>query len=252
MTETNTSTKNIGLRGVKVADTRMAAMSTARGASLIYRGFRIEELAENSTFEETANLLLHDRLPNGESLIVQEGPRRGADRSRLRAGSAPAAAESVCAHGCPAGVDPAARHGRPRPRRRFPGGEPSEGRPGHLRVPAVIAAWHRIRNGQDVLPPDGSLSATGNFLWQLRGRNRRGRWRRHLIRPHPARDHSFNASTFACREVVSNRRTCTPAWRPASARCRAACTAARNAQVMKMLEARRTSQMSGLGAEAAR
>ena len=66
MAET-TNMKNIGLRGVKVADTRISDVNGTEGI-LIYRGYRIEALAENSTFEETAYLLLHDALPTKEQL----------------------------------------------------------------------------------------------------------------------------------------------------------------------------------------
>jgi citrate synthase len=67
-----------------------------------------------------------------------------------------------------------------------------------------VAAWHRIRSGRDPLPPDNSLPHAANFLWQLHG-----------VKPDPEMasdldvclllhaDHTFNASTFACREVVS-------------------------------------------------
>ena len=54
--------KNIGLRGVTVADTKVSYIDGKNGI-LIYRGYRIDELAEHSTFEETAYLLLHDALP---------------------------------------------------------------------------------------------------------------------------------------------------------------------------------------------
>src|SRR5512141_1933368 len=61
------STKNIGLRGVKVADTKISHVDGENGI-LIYRGYRIEDLARNSTFEETAYLLLHDALPSPSQL----------------------------------------------------------------------------------------------------------------------------------------------------------------------------------------
>ncbi len=61
------TTKNIGLRGVKVADTKISHVDGENGI-LIYRGYRIEDLAKNSTFEETAYLLLHDRLPGASQL----------------------------------------------------------------------------------------------------------------------------------------------------------------------------------------
>ena len=55
-------TKNTGLRGIPVADTRISNINGKLG-KLIYRGYDIEDLAEKSTFEETAYLLLHDHLP---------------------------------------------------------------------------------------------------------------------------------------------------------------------------------------------
>ena len=54
--------KNIGLRGVAVADTKISYIDGENGV-LIYRGYRIEELAEESTFVETAFLLLNGYLP---------------------------------------------------------------------------------------------------------------------------------------------------------------------------------------------
>ena len=69
--------KNIGLRGVTVADTKISHVDGENGI-LIYRGYRIEELARQSTFEETAYLLHHDELPTEKELrefgkSLQEG-----------------------------------------------------------------------------------------------------------------------------------------------------------------------------------
>jgi citrate synthase len=73
-------------------------------------------------------------------------------------------------------------------------------------LPVLTAAWHRIRNGLEPLPSDDTLPHAANFLWQLQGK-----------KPDPDlahdldvclvlhADHTFNASTFACREVVSTR-----------------------------------------------
>jgi len=73
-------------------------------------------------------------------------------------------------------------------------------------MPTLVAAWHRVRNDQPVLDPDPDLDHAGNFLWMLQGK-----------KPDPATakdldiclilhaDHTFNASTFAAREVVSTR-----------------------------------------------
>jgi citrate synthase len=68
MTErTISETKNIGLRGIPVADTKISAIDGERGV-LIYRGFNVLELVRHSTFEEVAYLLLFGDLPNRDQL----------------------------------------------------------------------------------------------------------------------------------------------------------------------------------------
>jgi citrate synthase len=74
------------------------------------------------------------------------------------------------------------------------------------RIPIVVAAWHRIRQGLDPLPMDDSLAHAANFLWLLHGRKPDEETAKDLdtcLVLHA--DHTFNASTFACREVVSTR-----------------------------------------------
>ncbi len=74
------------------------------------------------------------------------------------------------------------------------------------RVPVIVAGWHRIREGREPLPPDDALSHAANFLMQLTGKQPDAEIARDLdtiLVLHA--DHSFNASTFACREVVSTR-----------------------------------------------
>ncbi|MBW2207234.1 MAG: citrate (Si)-synthase, partial [Deltaproteobacteria bacterium] len=63
--------KNIGLRGVTVADTKVSFIDGDQGI-LIYRGYRIEQLAEEAFFMEVAYMLLHEDLPNKEQLAEFE------------------------------------------------------------------------------------------------------------------------------------------------------------------------------------
>jgi citrate synthase len=62
-----TDTKNIGLRGVKVADTRISDVDGEKGI-LIYRGYNIMDLARSSTYEEVSFILLNDHLPDKKEL----------------------------------------------------------------------------------------------------------------------------------------------------------------------------------------
>ncbi|MGI0066492.1 MAG: citrate/2-methylcitrate synthase, partial [Nitrosotalea sp.] len=60
-------TKNIGLRNIEVADTKISAIDGING-KLIYRGYDVLDLVKKSTFEETSCLLLNDDLPTQEVL----------------------------------------------------------------------------------------------------------------------------------------------------------------------------------------
>ncbi len=231
------NTKNIGLRGVTIADTRISDVDGTNGI-LIYRGYRIEDLAAHSTFEETAYLLLHDALPTKEQL---ENFSRGLIEARRLPGFVIENLKQLPAQAHPMDVlqaaipllavaDPLL---------------PVETREANLskavrliaRVAAVVAAWQRIRQGLEPLPSDDALFHAANFLWQLSG-----------IKPDPetARDldtalilhadHSFNASTFACREVVSTQAHMYAGVAAGVGALSGSLHGGANAQVMKMLE----------------
>ena len=61
------NTKDIGLRGISVANTLICAVDGVKG-KLIYRGYDIDDLARFSTFEETVYLLLYKTLPTKKEL----------------------------------------------------------------------------------------------------------------------------------------------------------------------------------------
>ncbi len=62
-----TSTKSGGLAGVIAGDSSIC-LCGAEEESLLYRGYRIEDLAKHSSFEEVAWLLLRGSLPSREEL----------------------------------------------------------------------------------------------------------------------------------------------------------------------------------------
>ena len=196
--------KNIGLRGVTVADTKISHVDGQNGI-LLYRGFRIEELARDSTFVETAYLLHHDELPGKDELRkftellirARPVPRFIFDALKMfPKGSHPM---DVLQAAVPmlGMADPDL------------GGQTREANLAQAvrlisRVPVIVAGWQRIRQGSEPLPPRDTLSHAANFLWQLTGKEPDEEIARDLdvvLLIHA--DHSFNASTFACREVVS-------------------------------------------------
>lgn len=198
--------KNTGLRGVTVADTKISFIDGVKGI-LIYRGYRIEQLAEQSTFMEVAHLLLNGALPNREQLESFEreivGYRGIPDFvfESFRKWPREADPMDVIQAVVPllGTMDPDlnldTREANTRMAMRL-----------IARLPVVVAGWHRIRNGLDPLPSDDNLSHAANFLWQLLGAKPDPEIARDLdvcLVLHA--DHTFNASTFACREVVSTK-----------------------------------------------
>ena len=238
MAETNNSVKNIGLRGVKVADTRISHVDGTNGI-LVYRGFRIEALAEHSSYEETAYLLHYDELPKAPALqeftqqLIAGREMPGFVFDTLRRMPATANPMDVLQAAVPllAAADPElADDSR----------EANERKAVRLiaRVAGVVAGWHRIRNGKETVAPDASLSHAANFLWQMTG-----------VRPDDDiatdldtclvlhADHSFNASTFACRAVVSTQAHMYAAVAAGVGALSGAPHGGANTAVMRMLEA---------------
>ena len=198
--------KNIGLRGVTVADTKVSYIDGDNGI-LMYRGYRIEDLARDTTFAEIAYLLLYGNLPGKQELAQFEQKlvesRKVPDFIFESFKKWPKEADPMdvlqAAVPMMAMVDPDLH---------------DESREANIRMairliarlPMVVAAWHRIRHGREVLPSDDSLPHAANFLYQLHGVKPDDEVSRDLdvcLVLHA--DHTFNASTFACREVVSTK-----------------------------------------------
>jgi citrate synthase len=172
---------------------------------LVYRGFHISDLVTYSTFEEVSFLLLNDHLPTREELkefgsdlvsgreapeavlkCLKMMPKTATPMDVLQAGISILASYDSQLH--------------------------EETKEANLKkavriiakLPTLVAAWDRIRKGLEPLLPRPALNHGGNFLYMLKGS---------LPDPETARDfdiclilhaeHSFNASTFAGREVAS-------------------------------------------------
>jgi len=228
--------KNIGLRGVTVADTKISHVDGENGI-LIYRGYRIEELARNSTFEETAYLLLHDALPNRNQL-------EDFSRQLARARQVPSFIFTVLKN-LPHGAQPMDVLQTAVPLLAMADADLNDdSREGNqakavkliARIASIVAAWQRIRYDKEPVPPDDALSHAENFMWQLTGE-----------KPDPETaldldtalvlhaDHSFNPSTFACREVVSTRAHMYAGVAAGVGALSGSLHGGANAQVMKML-----------------
>ena len=228
--------KNIGLRGVTVADTKISHVDGENGV-LIYRGYRIEDLARNSTFEETAYLLHHDALPTGQQL---EAFNAGLAEARDIPAFIFDSLKKLPPWSQPMDVLQAAVP-------LLAAADPDllvETREANIakavrliaRVPMVVASWDRIRKGHEPVPAADGLSHAGNFLWRLTGIQPDSEVVRALdtaLVLHA--DHSFNASTFACREVVSTRAHMYAGVSAGVGALSGGLHGGANAQVMKML-----------------
>jgi citrate synthase len=228
--------KNVGLRGVTVADTKVSFIDGEKGI-LIYRGYRVEDLARNSSFLETAYLLLQGILPNREEQAAftrQVGAAREIpdfvveSLKKLPRGAHPMdvlqAAIPILAMADP-DLHDESREAAARKAVRL-----------IARLPGIVAAWHRIRGGIELLPADDRLSHAGNFLWQLQGKKPEEEMARDLdvcLILHA--DHTFNASTFACREVASTRAHMYAAVTAGIGALSGSLHGGANAEVLKML-----------------
>ena len=86
-----------GLAGVVAGETAVSTVGKS-GAGLTYRGYAIEELAEQASFEECACLLIHGALPAAGELAAY--------RRRLAAGRVPSPAARAMLELLPAGCHP--------------------------------------------------------------------------------------------------------------------------------------------------
>ncbi|MCG8452794.1 MAG: citrate/2-methylcitrate synthase [Spirochaetales bacterium] len=198
-----------GLEGVIAGESRICKVDGEKGR-LYYYGYRIRDLAENASFEETTYLLLYGELPTADQLadfrikmrsareltppiltMIKDFPRTSHPMELL---------QSVI-NFLSGYVDHKIAH------------SPTCNCRNTLhqiaQLPSVVAAFHRYKNGLEPLPPRDDLSHGANFLWMLTGRepddedgNIMDKW----LVLHA--EHSFNASTFTARVVASTLSTC--------------------------------------------
>jgi citrate synthase len=183
-----------GLEGVIAGETSLSFIDGAEGR-LLYRGYRIGDLVKAGTYPAITNLLWTGEWDAG---------------ARLATGVIPATVMTVL-RALPAETKPmdalrtavsawGATQDLPWP--------PTVEQARALTAfsPSALAAFARLRAGQEPVDPDPSLDLVEGFLYQLTGE-----------RPDPGTaraldayfivgaEHSFNASTFTARVITSTR-----------------------------------------------
>ena len=228
-------TKNIGLRGIEVADTKISNIDGEKG-KLIYRGFDILDLTKNSTFEETAYLLLYDKLPTKQELnefnakLVEARyiPKQmQKNMGNWRGDADPMDMLQAFVSALAGYYD-----------EEFSNKNASYEKAINLvaKVPTIIASWHRIRNGLEIIDPDASLSHAANFLYMMSGEKPDAEVEKIFdvcLILHA--DHTFNASTFTARQVASTRAHMYSASSAAIGALSGELHGGANTEVMKML-----------------
>jgi 2-methylcitrate synthase/citrate synthase II len=194
-----------GLEGVVVDTTGISKVMPEINA-LVYHGYAVQDLAEHCSFEEVAWLIWHGELPNA----VQLAAFRADERSRRELSPAllmvlrqfPRTAHPMDAL---------------RTAVSFLGTEDAvpdkSGAAANLersialmaRIPSIVAALYRLRQGQDIIPPRHDLGFSENFFHMVFGR---------VPAPEVVKafdvslvlyaEHGFNASTFTARVVASS------------------------------------------------
>ncbi|MFB6236389.1 MAG: citrate synthase [Halopenitus sp.] len=189
-----------GLEGVLVAESDLSYIDGEVG-ELQYRGYPIEDLARNATFEEVLYLLWHGELPDRDALAqfseslaaeraVDDGVIETLERlveaderpmAALRTAVSQLSASDPEPDADPEDVEASLRKGR-----RIT-----------AKIPTILAAFDRLRQGEEPLEPREDLSYAGNFLYMLTGAEPDDVSEETFdmaLTLHA--DHGFNASTF--------------------------------------------------------
>ena len=156
-----------GLAGIPAAKSAVSDVDGERGV-LEYRGIRVEELCERSSFLETTYLLLFGRLPDEATLnkwqqdiihhrrvkysiidLMKCLPEQGHPMDALQA--------AVAALGM-----------------YYPGRNVQDFDNNYwsavrlvAKLPTIVAAWARLRRGDDAIPPRDDLGFSDNFFYML-------------------------------------------------------------------------------------
>lgn len=193
-----------GLEGIVIADTRLSKVFGDVG-KLIYSGYEIRDLANNASFEEVVFLLWYGALPTQTQLkrfretLISEmtlpAPVLTAMKS-YPSNAHPMAVLRTAVSGL--GLYDAAAEDNSQ--------DANFRKAMHLtaKIPTIIAAWARIRNGKEPVAPREDLGLAANFLYMLRGHDPEqvevDAVNVYLVL---LADHGMNASTFTSRVVTS-------------------------------------------------
>jgi citrate synthase len=193
-----------GLQNVVVGQSKLSLVNGTEG-KLIYVGYKIEDLAEHATFEEVIHLLWNLRLPNRAELEAQRKalnehmtlPPEIVDMMKKFPAKATPIAVVRTVMSALALWDPHADVNTPEENRR-------KALLLTAVAPTIVAAWERIRHGQEPVAPRADLTLAGNFLYMMKGSEPKAQ-ETAVIDAYLVllSEHGMNASTFSARVTTS-------------------------------------------------
>lgn len=203
MTEKEEKIVTRGLRNVHAAETKISFVDP-KGA-LYYLGYDIDDLVERVCYEEVAYLLINKKLPNRKELddfqllLVSEMNLPDATIKSLEC------TPKYC-HPMEVLRTEVSRLSQYDPDYNDNTDRANKRRAIRLvaKVPALVAALHRLRVKQQPLSPAGEFTLAENFLYMFRGIPADNEEKKAIDRFMTLHaDHDFNASTFAARVTAS-------------------------------------------------
>lgn len=226
-----------GLEDVVVAQSTLSLVDGENG-NLIYGGYNIHDLADHATFEEVCHLLWFGKLPTKTELskLDQELKSERKLSPELKAFIKNHAAQAQPMEFIRTAVS-------------FDGFfDKKKNDNSHesnlkkaialtAKIPGIVAAYNRVRSGQDILDPDNKLSHAENFLYMLTGKKTTAHESKAMdcaLILHA--DHGFNASTFSARVTIATLSDMHSAVTSAIGTLKGPLHGGANTEVMLMLE----------------
>ncbi len=192
-----------GLEGVPATQSGISHIDGAAGL-LSYRGYPIDQLVTQSTYEEVALLLLDGELPDAGALERFDTGLRGHRQVKYNVREImkflPVTGHPMDLLHCAV-----ASLGMFYPQQELSDAEREN--VSHLdamamriiaRIPTIVAMWEQMRFGNDPIPPRGDLNHAANFLYMLTGREPDPLYTKILDACFILHaEHTINASTFS-------------------------------------------------------
>ncbi len=203
---TDTGDKVAVRRGLKDVyfDRSNTTFIDGRAGELRYRGYSIHDLAEHSSFEETACLLLEGELPTAAALEAFDAALKAGRSLPGRVYDIIGAVKQAhpmevlrTAVSALAAFDAEAAD-------KSPAATLAKGIRLTSQVPMIVAAHHRIREGHEPLAPSPALGHAANFLYMLLGEEASADGAKLIDTDMVLHaEHGSNASAFTARVVTS-------------------------------------------------